>query len=313
MKQHGIDLAGRRTLFVASTGGHLAQLHRLSREMNADEGSHWVTFESPQSQSLLRDASVTYVPYVAPRDARGTFEASRVIGRLLDELEIEAVVSTGAAIAIGAFVPARPRRIPTYYVESVSRVQGPSLTGRLTSTFRLARTYTQHAKWAGKKWTLHPSVLAAYSRVAADRPSGGSPLVTLGTIRPYRFDRIVDMVLDGGVATEETVWQLGVTDRRQLPGRSFELLSAEDFSTAARAANVVVTHAGVGTILGLLEMGIYPVVIPRESQFGEHVDDHQLQICDVVEKAKVGLVLRSGHVDETVIKEASSWRVTARG
>jgi len=45
-----------------------------------------------------------------------------------------------------------------------------------------------------------------------------------------------------------------------------------------READVVVTHAGVGSVLCAREAGHVPVVVPRLHRFGEHVDDHQLEL-----------------------------------
>ena len=45
-----------------------------------------------------------------------------------------------------------------------------------------------------------------------------------------------------------------------------------------RRARVVVTHAGVGSVMVSLANGKRPVVVPRLKSFGEAVDDHQLQL-----------------------------------
>jgi UDP-N-acetylglucosamine transferase subunit ALG13 len=45
-----------------------------------------------------------------------------------------------------------------------------------------------------------------------------------------------------------------------------------------RRARVVVTHAGVGSVMVALANGKRPVVVPRRKAFGEAVDDHQLQL-----------------------------------
>jgi UDP-N-acetylglucosamine--N-acetylmuramyl-(pentapeptide) pyrophosphoryl-undecaprenol N-acetylglucosamine transferase len=44
-------------------------------------------------------------------------------------------------------------------------------------------------------------------------------------------------------------------------------------------ANSVICHAGVGTIMTALQVGHTPVVVPRQARYGEHVDDHQLDIA----------------------------------
>jgi UDP-N-acetylglucosamine transferase subunit ALG13 len=50
-------------------------------------------------------------------------------------------------------------------------------------------------------------------------------------------------------------------------------------------ARVVVTHAGAGTLLAALEGGRSVVAVPRLASLGEHVDDHQLELCEALERA----------------------------
>jgi UDP-N-acetylglucosamine transferase subunit ALG13 len=54
-------------------------------------------------------------------------------------------------------------------------------------------------------------------------------------------------------------------------------------------ADVVITHAGVGSILLSLHHGHVPVVIPRWHRLGEHVDDHQVELTKQLESR--GLVV----------------------
>jgi UDP-N-acetylglucosamine transferase subunit ALG13 len=44
------------------------------------------------------------------------------------------------------------------------------------------------------------------------------------------------------------------------------------------AADLVITHAGVGSILCARRAGHTPVVVPRYHELGEHVDDHQVEL-----------------------------------
>lgn len=46
------------------------------------------------------------------------------------------------------------------------------------------------------------------------------------------------------------------------------------------AADVVVTHAGVGSILLAVRHGHRPIVIPRLKRHREHLDDHQVQLAE---------------------------------
>jgi UDP-N-acetylglucosamine--N-acetylmuramyl-(pentapeptide) pyrophosphoryl-undecaprenol N-acetylglucosamine transferase len=218
-----LNLAGGRALFVASTGGHLTELLRLAPAMNAAPDSQWVTFDSEQSRSALRGAHFSFVPYVRPRDYRGTLATVGLIRRTIRRMKPVAVISTGSGVAIGAFIAARLQRVPCYYIESVSRVDGPSLTGRIVAGLHLAHLRTQHATWADERWKPYPSVLSDFESVPApdapDRRREPSLFVTLGTIQPYRFDALVEAVLATGLADERTVWQVGSTTRQDLPGR----------------------------------------------------------------------------------------------
>jgi UDP-N-acetylglucosamine transferase subunit ALG13 len=44
-------------------------------------------------------------------------------------------------------------------------------------------------------------------------------------------------------------------------------------------AIAIVCHGGPGTIIGCLAAGKKPIVVPRTSSLGEHVDDHQVRFA----------------------------------
>ena len=50
-------------------------------------------------------------------------------------------------------------------------------------------------------------------------------------------------------------------------------------------ATAVVCHGGPGTIMGAREAGHVPIVVPRRSDLGEHVDDHQVRFATRVAAA----------------------------
>lgn len=280
----------RRLLLVASTGGHLSQLVRLAPELRPSDDSVWITFKSPQSESLLADKNVHFVPYIRPRDYRGVRRGFLEVNRLLKRESFDGAVSTGSALALGALPAARLHGLPCLYIESISRINGPSVTGRLLAASRMVSLRTQHPRWATSRWRPHASVLATFERIPKPMANVRPKLfITLGTIEGYRFDRLIDAILATGLANEDTVWQLGYsTGRTDLPGRVFDQVPAADFERFSREADVVVTHAGVGTILFLLDLGIYPVAVVRRHAHGEHIDDHQEQIASLLTTLEVG-------------------------
>jgi UDP-N-acetylglucosamine transferase subunit ALG13 len=297
----------RKLLLVASTGGHLAQLVRLAPGLGASDDSLWVTFDSPQSRSLLAGKRVVHVPYVRPRDPRGVVRTALAVLKVLRTEKFDAAFSTGSGIALSALPLSSAFRIPTTYIESVSRVNGPSLSGRILAASRLVSLRTQHPAWADKRWTTHESVFSTFNSVTREASERPSLFVTLGTIEGYRFDSMIDAVLATGLADESTVWQLGfTTGRTDLPGTVHQQMNQADFSAAALDADVVITHAGVGSLLGLLDAGIYPVLVTRRKSRGEHVDDHQVQIAGLVNELRVAIAVDAPELTAEVVYAAAA-------
>ncbi|MFT4294060.1 MAG: glycosyltransferase [Micropruina sp.] len=300
-----------KALLVCSTGGHLSELVRLEQRLGIHPDSVWLTFDTPQARQLLRHRRVHHLPYIGPRDVRGTLAAIPEARRLLRAEPFEVAISTGAAIATAALPAAALHGVRAVYVESVCRVRGPSATGRILQRIPGISLYTQHHEWAGRRWQACESILSNVRSEPADPHATPHRLfVTLGTIRGYRFDSAIDAVLASGYANEHTVWQLGDTDRADdLPGTVHDYLTPTEFVAAAQAADVVVTHSGVGTLLELLSMGIYPVMAIRRSIRNEHVDDHQTEIAELVNGADLGIAVDGPDLTASVLERAARRRV----
>jgi len=267
-----------------------------------------VTFKNPQSESLLRGKRVLHVPYVGSRDA---WPAARAFWQIMKSINwreenFVSAVSTGAAAGIVGLLAARLHGVPGFYFETVARVQGPTLSGKIASLTPGIRTYCQYESWANARWKYRPSLLEDYAR--APRARSSTPLrlfVTLGTNKSYRFDALIDAVLASGLANENTIWQVGETLRDGLPGAVFTQLSFEEFEKYSREADVVITHAGVGTLMSLFDMGVFPVVVPRRATRNEAVDDHQLQIAELLKRRGIALVAEPDQISAGLISEAA--------
>jgi UDP-N-acetylglucosamine transferase subunit ALG13 len=61
-------------------------------------------------------------------------------------------------------------------------------------------------------------------------------------------------------------------------------------------ADIVVSHAGVGTILCAIRAGHTPVIIPRLKRHGEAVDDHQADLAAAL--ANHGTVWLAPSIDD---------------
>ncbi|MDV6266543.1 glycosyltransferase [Rhodococcus globerulus] len=294
-------------LLIASTGGHLAQLVKWAESFDSSEDSLWVTFDTPQSRSLLRTRRVLYVPYVRPRDLKSSVQAFREIRNKINwrSENFTAAISTGAAVAVGGLLAAHLNGVQTFYIESVSRVQGPSLSGRIISLLPGINLSCQYKSWANSRWQYRDSLFENYKYQENTPVQNPRLFVTLGTISPYRFDALIDSILESGLANQSTVWQVGCTHRLDLPGQVHAELSADEFTMACHASDVVVTHSGVGTIMNLLDMGISPLVVPRRKSRNEHVDDHQTQIANLIDRAGIATVAEVDALDRNILISAS--------
>ena len=105
--------------------------------------------------------------------------------------------------------------------------------------------------------------------------------VPLGT-QKFPFERIIvalnELVDSGEYGAEEIVMQ--AASYPMTPKfRHFGLIRSEDFDRYMKDAGVVVTHGGVNSILTCMNLGKPLVVCPRKHEYGEHVDDHQMEIA----------------------------------
>lgn len=271
------------TLLVASTGGHLKELHHLYGRLAGVDGPYrWVTFDTPQSRSLLAGEAVEFVPFVGGRDPLNVARNLAPAHAALRGGGVDAVISTGSAVALPFFALGRARRIRCHFIESAARIDGPSLTGRLISKIQGVHRYSQYRGWKRRGWSFGGSVFDSFAPGPARAAPGGAPakvVVTLGTYRGYPFTRLVRRLLEVIPPEAEVLWQTGDTDVSGLGIAGHEAIPERDLSQAMREADVVVAHAGVGTALAALEVGKCPLLVPRRVALGEHVDDHQVQIA----------------------------------
>ncbi|MEA2581750.1 MAG: hypothetical protein QOE83_2642 [Actinomycetota bacterium] len=115
---------------MCSSGGHLAQLHRL-RGWWSEHERVWVTFDTPDAISLLEDERVDWAYHPTTRNVKNTLRNLWLAWRVLARERPDVVVSDGAGVAVPFFLLAKLRGIKTVYVEVYDRIDTRTLTGRL--------------------------------------------------------------------------------------------------------------------------------------------------------------------------------------
>ncbi|WNB85437.1 hypothetical protein [Cellulomonas sp. ATA003] len=185
--------------FVATTGGHLVQMNLMAPVLEPERyrDAIWITHRTPQSESMLAGQRAFFVDEVHARDWRTVLRRTPEVLRILKGNDVDAVYSTGAAMALVALpgarlVGARPR-----YVESLARSTGPSLAGRVLQAVPWVPVYTQYPQNRSWRWKYEHSLLDSFAVSPAGEPRTPQRIfVTLGTTRPWHFRSLVERVLE---------------------------------------------------------------------------------------------------------------------
>jgi UDP-N-acetylglucosamine--N-acetylmuramyl-(pentapeptide) pyrophosphoryl-undecaprenol N-acetylglucosamine transferase len=299
-----------KTLLVASEGGHLVELYLLAEHMSLPGERVWITFDTPQSRSLLTGREVHFAPFAGTRDPIGTARAAVWARDFLRANHFDVVVSTGASIALAVLPLAARSGADCYYVESATRTDGPSLTGRLLTPFRSIHFHTQHERWANSRWKYHVSIFDGFRSLPVPQP--GRPqriVVSLGMHEGFGFRRALEQLVRVIPADADVLWQVGDTDTSGLDIDFRRSLPAPELNQAMADSDVVITHAGIGSAISALRVGKRPIFIPRRKQFKEHIDDHQVSIAIELDKLGLAFIVEADELRWDDIVRAASWRV----
>lgn len=101
-------------------------------------------------------------------------------------------------------------------------------------------------------------------------------LVTVGTDLP--FDRMVRVVDEWARLNDrdDVYAQIGEGGWEPQHIRFSRFLSPPEFAQCFSSANVIISHAGMGTILSAMSYGKPILVMPKKASLGEHRSEHQL-------------------------------------
>lgn len=303
------------TLLVSSVGGHLAELHGLLPRLQGIEQERvWVTFDTPQSRSVLAGEEVRFVDYTGPRDLKNVLRHSLVAARMFaGRHPFSTVVSTGSGVALSFLPIARLRGASCHYIESATRSTGPSLTGRLLSRLGGISVYSQYPQWAQPPWRYEGSVFDAFSP-GPERPDEvpiNRVVVTLGTMEDYEFRALLERALAVLPRHAEVLWQVGCTDASGLSIDAHRQLPAHELHAAIERADVVIAHAGCGSSIDALSAGKKPLLVPRRGAFGENVDDHHALIAAELDKRGLAVAREVDRLSPTDLQLAARGSVSS--
>ena len=111
-------------------------------------------------------------------------------------------------------------------------------------------------------------------------------LVTVGS-QKFQFNRLlkkIDDLIDKKVITDKVFAQIGVSDYKPRNYEYVDFMSQDEFNKKIDESSVVITHAGTGVIINSVKKEKKVIAIPRLEKYGEHVDDHQIQLIKQFEE-----------------------------
>ncbi len=117
--------------------------------------------------------------------------------------------------------------------------------------------------------------------------------VTVGT-HEQPFDRLVSAIdeLKGkGIIGEDVIIQTGYSTYEPKHCTWSKLLPYSQMVKNVNDARIVITHGGPSSFIMPLQVGKIPVVVPRQEQYGEHVNNHQRTFCREVQQRQKNILV----------------------
>lgn len=302
------------TVLVASGGGHLMQMLSLVPRMRLPEPIVWATPDTGLSRDRLSPSELHVIPYLPARDWKGALGLVKRARAILTETGAERIISTGAAPAPPFFLVGAAMGLDLHYIETATRSNGPSVSGKLVSKIPSAHLYTQYPHLADERWRFAGSIFDPFEAVPSQRPQAPitKVVVSLGTEK-FGFRRAVEALLQVLPAEAEVLWQTGLTDVSGLPITGHPTIPSGELRAAIAEADVVVSHSGTGSALTAFELGKVPVLLPREARFGEHIDDHQALTAMEMTRRGLAVATPVDQLSMDALVAAASSRVVTDG
>jgi beta-1,4-N-acetylglucosaminyltransferase len=119
---------------IASSGGHLFQLYSL-KEFWGEKNRFWVSFPTEDAKHLLSAENVHWAFYPTNRNIKNLVKNLFLSVKILRNEKPDAIMSTGAGVAVPFIIAGRCLGIKTLYLESITRSEELSLSARLIYPF----------------------------------------------------------------------------------------------------------------------------------------------------------------------------------
>lgn len=116
--------------------------------------------------------------------------------------------------------------------------------------------------------------------------------VTVGTHeQPFnRLIQTIDELKRDGVITEDVIMQTGYSTYKPQYCQWDKMIPYKQMVKNVEDAHIVITHGGPASFIMPLQIGKTPIVVSRQHQFNEHVNDHQVKFVRNIAK-RMGTII----------------------
>ena len=112
----------------------------------------------------------------------------------------------------------------------------------------------------------------------------------------------IDNLKAAGRIQEDVIIQTGFSTYEPRHCQWQKLYPYPEMVRLVEQARIVITHGGPSSFIMPLQVGKIPVVVPRQKQFDEHVNNHQLEFCREVDARQKNIILVEDiHMLESVL------------
>ncbi|MBE5832567.1 MAG: capsular biosynthesis protein CpsG [Butyrivibrio sp.] len=122
-------------------------------------------------------------------------------------------------------------------------------------------------------------------------------LVTIGSMSEKKFTRlfkIMDEICEEGIIDgKQVVAQVGFDGYKSKYYDCFDMTSDENFKRMIDESDLIITHAGTGTVTSSIKRGKKVIVFPRLVEYDEHYDNHQIELAESFSKQGYVLVAKT--------------------
>jgi len=286
---------------ICSHGGHLTELQYLVESYNSHD-YFFITYESERTKNIHQKA------YLLPNFGKEPLLVFKEFPRMLKIIikeKPDLIISNGAEIAIPFFYLAKLFRLPTIFFESYTRVNIPSVTGKLVYPIadnfivfwsEILKSYGKKAKYWGNLLQLRPN-----DQIITKEKN---TILVLTGMHYVAFDELIKAIDEIAFHTQENfLIQIGNSECIPKYANYFRFKEYDEIIHLIKKSKLVICQGAMSAVDSII-FGTPTIIIPRKKNRNEVINDHQVIFGEALERMGV-VKISDFNTLENLLKEKS--------